>query len=301
VTTPLQSDEQKEGSRSSINTILLSSVVIPAALALAGGLLVYFISQALTYDRDHRDLIREVRTRTFGNRWISAYELSKYLLNNRIPAKERPWVRENLIEMYTQAQNKGDDLRLQRFSLAALGTMGAFGAKNGDAIISIVENAVFSKHPELIFQGLYILGNIDQGVPFPWQKFLKAMERLNDYGHLQMAIFTLVKHQVPGRRTLFLKFLNHPNETVTYAAAVGLIEFQDTKAMPLLWEIINWRISKTDLSSNEEKSRESWQLNLLRAFERFPWPLFRNSVSELSKQKENQMVAIKAKTLLLQH
>ena len=269
VTTSPQGNKLKEESPPVIKTALISSIVMPAVLALVGGLVVYFISQILTDKRDHRYLMREVRTRTFGNRWISAYELSKYLLNNRIPESERPWVMENLIEIYTKAK-KGSDLRLQKFSLVALGTF------KEATIVSTVSDAVFSNKPELMFHGLRILGNMTPGITFSWQKFLSNIHTLKDPGLVQLAIFTLVHHRVAGRSAAFLKLLKHKKRAVAYAASVGLIEFKAPEAVPLLREILNWEISKNMQNQKEQRLRKNWQLNLTRALRRSPWSLFKD-------------------------
>lgn len=275
-----QGEVLKDGSSLLSKTSFFRIILISIALTLGGGGLIYFIAQGLTFKRDHRDLVMEIRSMTFGNRWISAYELSKYLLNNRIPEKERPWVREQLIDIYNQAKKREGDFKLQKFSLVALGT---FGANDGDKIIPVVKDAIFSKHPELIFQGLYILGNMTKGISFPWKKLLKTIDEFEDYALLQLGIFTFSWHKVPGRRASFLKFLRHQKMAVRYGAAIGLIDFQELEALPHLREIIKWKVAKNELSPAEKNLRQNWQINLLRAYKRSPWRLLKGEVSELSK------------------
>ena len=77
----------------------ISSFMVPLAIILVGALIIFGITKMLSTERTYRDLVREMQSKTFGNRWIAAYELSKLISTNRIPPSEHPWLVENLSDL----------------------------------------------------------------------------------------------------------------------------------------------------------------------------------------------------------
>jgi len=58
----------------------LSGIAVPIAIVLIGGLIIFGVTKMLSSGEDHRDLIDEMNSKTFGNRWVAAYELSKFVV-----------------------------------------------------------------------------------------------------------------------------------------------------------------------------------------------------------------------------
>jgi len=83
----------------------LNSVMVPIAVVLIGAAIIFGVTKLISTDRTHRDLIREMQNKTFGNRWIAAFELAKYLSSNKIENSEVPWIVENLSDIYKSSND----------------------------------------------------------------------------------------------------------------------------------------------------------------------------------------------------
>ena len=90
---------------------MFSGLTVPLAIVLVGVLVVWGVTKMVSSGRDHRDLIRDLETKTFGNKWVNAYELSKLLATQKIPEEEMPWVIDRLSELY----EKGTDNKTKNF------------------------------------------------------------------------------------------------------------------------------------------------------------------------------------------
>ena len=55
----------------------LSGIAVPIAIVLVSALIIFGVTKMLSSGKDHRDLVAELNSKTFGNRWVAAYELSK--------------------------------------------------------------------------------------------------------------------------------------------------------------------------------------------------------------------------------
>src|SRR5690606_19382039 len=97
----------------------LSGIAVPIATVLVGALIIFGVTKMLSTGKNHRDLIEEMNSKTFGNRWVAAYELSKFLASERIPKEDMPWVIENLAHVYTGTI----DPRTRNFVVLALGSL----------------------------------------------------------------------------------------------------------------------------------------------------------------------------------
>ena len=73
----------------------------------------------LENDRGYKDLVRDLHSKTFGNRWVAAFELSK-VISAKIPSEDVPWLIENLEDLYSTAV----DFRTKNFIIVALGSLG---------------------------------------------------------------------------------------------------------------------------------------------------------------------------------
>jgi Sec-independent protein translocase protein TatA len=74
--------------------------MVPIAIVLVGALIIFGITKMLSTERSYKDLVQEMQSKTFGNRWIAAYELSKQIISEQIPEEEKPWLVENLADIY---------------------------------------------------------------------------------------------------------------------------------------------------------------------------------------------------------
>ena len=112
----------EEGSKKKLlDNPVASGLVVPIAIVLVGALIVFGVTKLLSTERSYKDLVREMHTKTFGNRWVAAFELSKLISNSRIPKEEIPWLLENLTEIYDESQ----DPRTRQFTVVAAGALGS--------------------------------------------------------------------------------------------------------------------------------------------------------------------------------
>lgn len=96
----------------------LSGIAVPIAIVLVGALIIFGVTKMLSSGKNHRDLIDEMNSKTFGNRWVAAYELSKFLASSRIPKEDMPWVIENLSKVYRESvdpRTRNFVVRLRKF------------------------------------------------------------------------------------------------------------------------------------------------------------------------------------------
>src|SRR6476659_9731418 len=97
----------------------LSGIAVPLAIVLVGALIIFGVTKMLSTGKNHRDLVEELNSKTFGNRWVAAYELSKFLASQKIPKEDMPWVIENLSQVYRETI----DPRTRNFVVLALGSL----------------------------------------------------------------------------------------------------------------------------------------------------------------------------------
>ena len=65
-----------------------AGILIPIGLVLLAVMIIWGVTKMLTVERTHRDLIAELHSKNFGNRWIYAYELAKLFSNYKLPYTE---------------------------------------------------------------------------------------------------------------------------------------------------------------------------------------------------------------------
>ena len=95
----------------------MGGLAVPIAIVLVGALMIWGVTKMLSSNKTHRDLVREIQSKTFGNRWIAAFELSKLVAGQGIHPAEIPWLVENLAAIYRGAA----DNRTRNFIILTLG------------------------------------------------------------------------------------------------------------------------------------------------------------------------------------
>ena len=98
----------KDSFKKQVNTSYstFGNIKVIFSIIIVGILIVWGINKIITVDRSHRDLVRDLQSRSFGNKWVVAYELSKYISGNQIPVNDMPWVIENLVSLYETSQDE---------------------------------------------------------------------------------------------------------------------------------------------------------------------------------------------------
>lgn len=217
----------------------MSGIAVPIAIVLVGILIVFGVTKMLSSGKNHRDLVEELNSKTFGNRWVAAYELSKYLAASRIPEAEIPWVVENLIQVYDQSV----DPRTRNFIVLALGTL-----KTPESF-GLINKALDDQDPQVRFNAVVTLGNLPPEASIDWAKLETLLSSTDDEGLKQVILLTIAARHKEGGEKLLYPYLNSQQKMLRYSAAIGLISYGAQDVNPVLEELL-------DLSYDQHKEGE---------------------------------------------
>lgn len=283
---------ENEGTSSPSKKILesspLSGIAVPIAIVLVGAFIIFGVTKMLSSGKDHRDLIEEMNSKTFGNRWVAAYELSKFLAASKIPKEDIPWVIENLSKVYYESI----DARTRNFVVLALGSL-----KNPLAL-NVLNKGLEDQDPQVKFNSLVSLGNMEKGLAIEWPKVEALLQQNEDPGLKQVALFTLASHGNPKTEELALPLLNSSEKTLRYAAATVLITFKNPAAIDTIKEISALGYDNRTPGELNGAQVEGIKTNLLENIEKSKWNDLLGIVEKMEEQDSNVRVQTKAKLVV---
>ena len=265
---------------------ILGSLVLPIAIILVAGLIIFGASKLLCTERSYKDLVTEMRSKTFGNRWIAAFELSKVLASSTIPQDEIP----ALIDELTQIYKTSDDLRTKDFLIVAVG-----GLKNEKSLPLLAYALENEKDPNILFHAIIAVGNMPPGINFDFGNLIKFLDS-PDVALSQAAIFALATHRVSDSYPKIEILLSSPEISLRYSSAIALIHLKNSKAIPVINEIFDLKTQKAFTA----EQIASLKINALGELEKVKWIEFKNKVNDLSRNEENLRVKTKANEFLNQ-
>ncbi len=263
----------------------LSGIAVPIAIVLIGGLIVFGVTKMLSSGKNHRDLIDELNSKTFGNRWVAAYELSKFIAGNKIPSEDIPWVIENLVSVYETSA----DANTRNFVVVALGSL------RNPLCLDLLNKALNDPDPKTKFNAAVALGNMPQGVEVDWKKIEELINQDDDQGLKQVSLLTLASHKRPEAEKIALGLLNSSEKTVRYAAATVLIGFKNPEAKPVMQEIMGLRYDIAQEGELNGVQVEGLKINVLTLIETSSWKEMQKWVAEIAENDTNVKVSTKAK------
>lgn len=266
----------------------LSGIAVPIAIVLIGGLIIFGVTKMLSSGKNHRDLIEEMNSKTFGNRWVAAYELSKFLAASKIPKEDMPWVIENLSRVYFESV----DGRTRNFVVLALGSL-----KNPLAL-PVLNKALEDQDPQVKFNALVSLGNMEMGTPIEWTKVEALFQQNEDVGLKQVALLTMATHQQPKAEEFALSLINSQEKTLRYAAATVLIHYKRAEALPVIEEIAQLKYDNVTPGELNGAQVEGYKTNLLDNIEKSKWNELAGLVEKLESNDPNVRVQTKARQAL---
>lgn len=266
----------------------LSGITVPIAIVLVGALIIFGVTKMLSSGKNHRDLVEELNSKTFGNRWVAAYELSKFLASSKIPAEDMPWVIENLSQVYTESV----DARTRNFVVLALGSI------RSPLTLTTLNKALDDQDPQVKFNAVVSLGNMPQDAQIAWDKIESFCDQDNDLGLKQVALLALASHHRPSAQDKALPALNNSDRTVRYAAATTLIQFKNPAAIPTLEEILGLRYDIQDPAALNGVQVEGLKMSVLENIEKSKWNDLTNLVQKIEETDPNVRVSTKAKLVL---
>lgn len=280
--------EQNGPSKKILESSPLSGIAVPIAIVLVGAFIIFGVTKMLSSGKNHRDLVEEMNSKTFGNRWVAAYELSKFLASQKIPAEDMPWVIENLSQVYKDSV----DPRTRNFVVLALGSL------NNPLSLPVLNAALEDQDPQVKFNAVVSLGNMSKDSAIDWHKVEALLQQDTDPGLKQVALLTLAAHQHPNTEEKALSLLNSPERTIRYAAAITLIQFKNQEAIPVLKEILSLRYDIAEAGQLNGAQVESLKMNLLENLEKSKWNGLNDVIQKVEQDDPNVRVTTKAKQVL---
>lgn len=269
----------------------IGSLVVPIAIVLFGALIIFGISKMLSTERSYKDLVSEIQSKTFGNKWVAAYELSKQINSAQIPVEDYPWLVANL----TDAYKNSIDPRTRGFIIAAL------GALKNELTLPLLESGLNDPDLDVKFHSIVAIANMPKGISFDWAKLtlvLSAKEAILR----QAAVLALATHGVEMAQEPIRALLDDPVSTVKYAAATSLIAYQDVSAKSVLKEILlmGYPDAKARVlpPALDAQQITDLKLSVLSTLQKHNWPEMNDVVLEVANSDLNNSVATKAKETL---
>jgi HEAT repeat protein len=280
--------EQKGPPKKILESSPMSGIAVPIAIVLVGGMIIFGVTKMLSSGKNHRDLIEEMNSKTFGNRWVAAYELSKFLASQKIPKEDMPWVIENLSRVYKDSV----DSRTRNFVVLALGSL------NNPLSLPVLNAALSDLDPQVKFNAVVSLGNMSEVSDIRWEKIEAMLQQNEDPGLKQVALLAIASHNRANAQEKALSLLNSNDKSVCYAAASVLIKFKDPLAIPLLEEILGLRYDIAEAGRFNGTQVEALKINVLENFARYGWKEMSHLVQKVEKGDSNVKVNTKAKQVL---
>ena len=258
-------------------------LMVPLAVVLVGALVIFGITKMLSSNKTHRDLVRELQSKTFGNRWVAAFELSKLVAGKKISEPEIPWLVENLANLY----QKTVDHRTRNFIIITLGSL-----KHPNSLPTL-ELALDDPDLSVSFNAIVSIGNLPPPLTPQWPRLIAKLESL-DEGIRHAAILTLATKKAPDAQKLIEPKLNDPAISVRYGAALALVQYHSQQAAPLIAEILMMETHPQFNSSELLKIR----LNLISVIGREKWQIFRPQLEKITRKTRQLPVETTAKKAL---
>lgn len=269
----------------------IGSLVVPIAIVLFGALIIFGITKMLSTERSYKDLVSEIQSKTFGNKWVAAYELSKQINSAQIPVEDYPWLVANLSEAYKNSI----DPRTRGFIIAAL------GALKSELALPLLDSGLNDPDLDVKFHSIVAIANMPKGISFDWAKLLLVLNAQEAILR-QAAVLALATHAVPMAQAPISSLLNDPVATVKYAAATSLITYQDVSAKPVLKEIL--LMTYPDAKARvlppalDAQQITDLKLSVLSTLQKHNWPEMNDVILEVANSDLNNSVATKAKEAL---
>ncbi len=269
----------------------VGSLVVPIAIVLVGAIIIFGITKMLSSERSYKDLVEEIQSKTFGNKWVAAYELSKQINSSQIPQSDYPWLVSNL----TDAYKNSIDPRTRGFIIAAL------GALRTDLALPTLETGLSDVDLDVKFHAIVSLANMPKGIKFDWSKVIELLK--SDKPILKQAsTLALATHMVPEAQAPIKDLLMDPSSVIKYAAATALINYKDDNSIPVLKEILlipypaaTARVLPPALDAQQITDLK---LSVLSTLQKNNWAAVNDIILEVANKDSNNSVATKAKEVL---
>ena len=260
---------------------LASGLSVPLAIVSIGAVLIFGITKMLSTERSYRELVGEMQSKTFGNKWIAAYELSKHISSASIPEEDIPWLIDNLSSVY----GASEDARTRSFIIVALGAL-----KHTKAV-ALIEQALDDEDGNVVFHAVVALANIGEPGRLDPTK-LEALLESQDTAIVHAAILALGTHSPPSAEPKLVGKLSDADKTIRYAAATALVAYKSESALTVIGEILRLKPDKSALDLFALK------MNVLNALQKSGWRRLDGQLEAMVEGEPDIRLVAKAREIL---
>lgn len=284
--TPDNLGGQGQASKKLLENPFVGSLVVPIAIVLVGALIIFGVTNMLSTDQSYKDLVREMQSKKFGNRWIAAYELSKLISTDNIPAEDVPWLVGELKSLYSSSQ----DPRTKEFIIVAA------GALRTQEVIPLLISGLDETDGKIKFHSIVALGNMPKSITIVWDKVLPFIQS-EDQTIKIATILATATHRVAEAQPLIKQNLASKTKSIKYTAATALIHFKDEAAISTLDEIMS--LSGGDAKQKFDLNQiKQLKLNVIYGYERENWNALRPIIEKIAQDKGDVEIMTKARNVL---
>jgi HEAT repeat protein len=267
---------------------LMGGIAVPVAIVLIGALIIFGVTKMLGNSKGHRELVEELQSKTFGNRWVAAFELSKYVAQGKIPSEDVAWVIEKLDQTFRESV----DPRTKNFIVLTL------SALKSPLALATIDAALLDTDDKVRFNAVMAIGNMDSmPADYDWNKLIE-LYKVQDDGLKQVLNYTLATHSVVAAQQSMLDLLSVENKHVQYSAALALAHFSHSKSKSVLDEIASLEYNDAAGTLFGSAQVEHLKLNLIHAAQKSKWSELLIIVDRLAKNDANVKISTKAKEVL---
>ena len=282
----LENDSNQPSKKKLLENPLIGSLVVPIAIVLIGALIVFGVTRMISAEQSYKDLVREMQSKKFGNRWVAAYELSKLISTKSIPEEDVPWLMGELSGLYATST----DARAKEFLIVAAGAM---QREESLPLLMLGLNETDSK---VLFHSIVALGNMPKGMKVDWSKVLPFLDS-KDQALQMAAMLSLATHKVENADTKIKILLGNSDKSLKYTAATALIHYRDKAALPILAEIAD--LKNVDATQNFDPNQiRQLKLNIINAMERENWSELTSIIGRIADQESDKEIVTKARNVL---
>ncbi len=265
----------------------VGSLVVPIAIVLVGALVIFGVTKMISTEHSYKDLVREMKSKTFGNKWVAALELSKVIAADRIPEEEIPWLVENLDEIYTSTI----DPRTKDFIVVAAGALG------DQKSLKIISKGLMEDDKNIKFHAVVALSNMEVPKNFDWTK-VKSFLESKDAAMVQASVLTLATHRVPGvEEKIRAQLQSSDGFAVRYAAATALVYYKDELALPVIAEILSMDDKSHNATLTVDEIR-ALKINVLSAAKKENWTRLSTIIDRMLDSEKDIKVKAYAQDVL---
>lgn len=275
-----------QSSKKLLENPIIGSLVVPIAIVLIGALIVFGVTRMISTDQSYKDLVREMQSKKFGNRWVAAYELSKLISTKSIPEEDVPWLIGELQGLFATST----DARAKEFLIVAAGAM------RREESLPLLMLGLNESDSKVLFHSIVALGNMPKEIKIDWSKVTPFLDSKDQT--LQMAaMLSLATHKVENAGDKIKMHLASSDQSLKYTAATALIHYRDAAALPILTEIAD--LKNVDATQNFDPNQiKQLKLNIIYAMERENWPELAAIINRIADQESDKEIVTKARNVL---